>query len=78
MANEEMEMAAAWNESKSMLLDRAIGLNGDDRGAIPSIYANAWKSARKSRFAFSAAKVRGEIAVKAFIAAREPKITLSI
>ncbi len=77
MANDEMELQESWSASKSMLLNRAIGLSDVDRSSIPSIYANAWHAARKAHYAYPAAKARAEIAAKKFISEHEPKVPLS-
>ena len=77
MKNEQMEMVEAWKASKPALMDRAIGLTDSDTEKIPGIYQSVWQAARKSRFAYPAAKARGEIAVKNFIAQHQPKINLA-
>ena len=77
MADELMEMVEAWKASKPILMDRAIGLTDSDTEKIAGIYQSAWQAARKARFAYPAAKARGEIAVKNFIAQHQSKITLS-
>ena len=77
MANDQMEMVEAWKASKPALMDRAIGLSDTDTKKLAGIYQSAWIAARKARYAYPAAKARGEIAVKNFIAQHQPKIVLT-
>jgi hypothetical protein len=77
MTNEQMAMVEAWKASKPSLMDRAIGLSNSDTERLAGIYQIAWEAALRARFAYPAAKARGEIAVKNFITQHQPKITLT-